>query len=424
MSDYRASGFDDEAAVQRARERAETMSIDDFDVSNVHLFENDTHWPYFERLRREAPVHYCRDSHHGPYWSLTRFDDIKRVDADHELFSSDTNITLFDQADDFVMPMFIAMDPPKHHVQRKAVAPTVAPRNLAALEGAIRARVQTILDSLPVGEPFNWVDHVSIELTTQMLATLLDFPFDERRKLTHWSDVMSGGTISGVTRSREHRQAELLACLQRFTDLWYEKAELPPANDLISMFVHGESTRDMIDRPMEYLGNVMLLIVGGNDTTRNSISGGVLGLNRFPEQYQKLRDDPSLIPNFVAETIRWQTPLAHMRRTTVKDTEIHGHRIRKGEKVVMWYISGNRDAAVFDDADRLVVDRPNARSHVSFGYGIHRCMGNRVAEMQLRVLWEELLPRFSLIEVVGEPVRVRSNLIRGYQSLPVVLHAH
>ena len=424
MGDYRASGFDDEAAVQRARERAETMSLDDFDVSNVHLFENDTHWPYFERLRREAPVHYCRDSHHGPYWSLTRFDDIKRVDADHELFSSDTNITLFDQSDDFVMPMFIAMDPPKHHVQRKAVAPTVAPRNLAALEGAIRARVQTILDSLPVGEPFNWVDHVSIELTTQMLATLLDFPFDERRKLTHWSDVMSGGTISGVTRSREHRQAELLACLQRFTDLWYEKAELPPANDLISMFVHGESTRDMIDRPMEYLGNVMLLIVGGNDTTRNSISGGVLGLNRFPEQYQKLRDDPSLIPNFVAETIRWQTPLAHMRRTTVKDTEIHGHRIRKGEKVVMWYISGNRDAAVFDDADRLVVDRPNARSHVSFGYGIHRCMGNRVAEMQLRVLWEELLPRFSLIEVVGEPVRVRSNLIRGYQSLPVVLHAH
>jgi len=424
MGDYRASGFDDEAALQRAHERAESMALDDLDVSNVHLFESDTHWPYFERLRREAPVHYCRDSHHGPYWSLTRFHDIKRVDADHELFSSDTNITLFDQADDFVMPMFIAMDPPKHHVQRKAVAPTVAPRNLAVLEGAIRARVVAILDSLPVGEPFNWVDRVSIELTTQMLATLLDFPFDERRKLTHWSDVMSGGTISGVTRSREHRQAELLECLGRFTDLWHEKSEQPPANDLISMFVHGESTRDMIERPMEYLGNVMLLIVGGNDTTRNSISGGVLGLNRFPEQYQKLRGDPSLIPNFVAEVIRWQTPLAHMRRTTVRDTEIHGHRIRKGEKVVMWYISGNRDATVFGDADRLVVDRPNARAHVSFGYGIHRCMGNRVAEMQLRVLWEELLPRFGCIEVVGKPVRIRSNLIRGYQSLPVMLHPH
>ena len=420
MAEVQTSAFDDVAAVERARERAESMPLDDVDVSNVYLFENDTHWPYFDRLRREAPVHYCRDSHHGPYWSLTRFDDIKRVDADHELFSSDTNITLFDQADDFTMPMFIAMDPPKHHVQRKAVAPTVAPRNLAALEGAIRERVKAILDDLPVGETFNWVDRVSIELTTQMLATLLDFPFDERRKLTHWSDVMSGGTISGVTRSREHRQSELLACLNRFTDLWHEKAALPPANDLISMFVHGESTRDMIDRPMEYLGNVMLLIVGGNDTTRNSISGGVLGLNRFPEQYRKLRDNPALIPNFVAEVIRWQTPLAHMRRTAVKDTEIRGQQIRKGEKVVMWYISGNRDDAVFDDAHRLVVDRPNARAHVSFGYGIHRCMGNRVAEMQLRVLWEELLPRYR-VEVVGAPVRVRSNLIRGFQKLPVVL---
>src|SRR5262245_50103328 len=289
MSDFDASpAAVDMTGLAAGQERAERISLAEIDVSHVDLYETDTMWPYFERLRREAPVHFCRDSHHGPYWSLTRFDDIKRVDADHELFSSDTNITLFDQADDFVMPMFIAMDPPKHHVQRKAVAPTVAPRNLAALEGAIRGRVRTILDSLPVGEPFNWVDHVSIELTTQMLATLLDFPFEERRNLTHWSDVMSGGTISGVTRSREHRQAELLECLGRFTDLWHEKAGRPPANDLISMFVHGESTRDMIDRPMEYLGNVMLLIVGGNDTTRNSISGGVLGLNRFPEQYEKL----------------------------------------------------------------------------------------------------------------------------------------
>ncbi len=412
----------DRAALDAARQRAETLPLEDIDVSNVHLFESDTHWPFFERLRRDAPLHFCRASHHGAYWSLTRFDDIKRVDADHELFSSDTNITLFDQADDFTMPMFIAMDPPMHHVQRKAVAPTVAPRNLATLEASIRDRVRAILDSLPIGETFNWVDRVSIELTTQMLATLLDFPFDERRKLTYWSDVMSGGTISGVTRSREHRQTELLACLARFTELWHEKASQPPANDLISMFAHGESTRDMIDRPMEYLGNVMLLIVGGNDTTRNSISGGVLALNRFPEQYRKLRDHPSLIPNFVAEVIRWQTPLAHMRRTAVRDIEMHGQHIRKGDKVVMWYISGNRDDTVFEDPDRLIVDRPNARAHVSFGYGIHRCMGNRVAEMQLRVLWEEILPRFSLVEVVGAPIRIRSNLIRGYQRLPVRLH--
>jgi cytochrome P450 len=407
-----------------ARRRAESMPIEDIDVSHVDLYETDTPWPYFERLRREAPLHFCRESHHGAYWSLSRFHDIKHVDADHERFSSDTNITLFDQADDFTMPMFIAMDPPTHDVQRKAVSPVVAPPNLAVLESTIRSRVCSILDSLPLGETFNWVDRVSIELTTQMLATLLDFPFDERRKLTHWSDVMSGGTISGVTRSRDHRRQELLACLQRFTELWHEKARAEPANDLISMLAHGESTHDMIERPMEYLGNVMLLIVGGNDTTRNSISGGVLGLNRFPDEYQKLRETPSLVPNFVAEIIRWQTPLAHMRRTATEDVELHGQRIPKGDKVVMWYISGNHDETVFDDPHRLRVDRANARMHVSFGYGIHRCMGNRLAEMQLRVLWEEILPRFHTVEVVGEPERIRSNLIRGYRELPVRLHPH
>ena len=409
-------------ALERAREHAGRMPLADIDVSNVLLFESDTHWPYFERLRRDAPVHFCRHSHHGAYWSLTRFADMKLADADHERFSSDTNITIFDQADDFTMPMFIAMDPPKHDAQRIAVTPVVAPRNLAKLEDTIRQRVVAILDRLPVGTPFDWVERVSIELTTQMLATLLDFPFEERRKLTYWSDVMSGGTISGVTRSREHRQQELLDCLRRFTALWHEKAAAPPANDLISMLVHGESTRDMIARPMEYLGNVMLLIVGGNDTTRNSISGGVVALNQFPDEFARLRAAPKLIPNMVAEIIRWQTPLAHMRRTAVVDVEIGGQRIRKGEKLVLWYVSGNRDEAAFADPHRLIVDRANARQHVSFGYGIHRCLGNRLAEMQLRVLWEELLPRFQNIEVVSEPVRIRSNLIRGYQSLLVRLH--
>ena len=411
-------------ALARARQRAESIALEDIDVSNANLFANDTQGPYFERLRREAPVHFCRESHHGPYWSLTRFHDIKRVDADHERFSSDTNVTLSDQYADFTMPMFIAMDPPKHDAQRKAVQPVVAPRNLAKLEDTIRERARRILDALPIGETFNWVDRVSVELTTQMLATILDFPFEERRKLTHWSDVFSGGTISGAVRSREHREQELLACLDRFVALWHQKADEPPGDDLISMLVHGEETHDMITRPMEYLGNVMLLVVGGNDTTRNSISGGVLALNRYPSEYKKLRENPDLIPNMVAEIIRWQTPLAHMRRTARDDIEIQGQRVKKGEKVVMWYISGNRDEDVFTDPERLIIDRPNARSHVSFGYGIHRCMGNRLAEMQLRVVWEEILPRFKLVEVVGEPVRIRSNVIHGYQQLPVRLHAH
>jgi cytochrome P450 len=344
------------------------------------------------------------------------------VDRDHETFSSAGGISIVDAPSEFQSPNFIAMDPPKHDLQRNTVSPAVAPRNLALLEDTIRERAAKILDSLPVGETFNWVDRVSIELTTQMLATLFDFPFDERRKLTRWSDVATGGRETGVVTSVAERRAELLECLETFTAIWHQRANTAPAADLISMLAHGDATKDMIHRPMEYLGNLILLIVGGNDTTRNSISGGVLALNKFPDEYQKLRDNPDLIPNMVAEIIRWQTPLSHMRRTATRDTELGGKQIRAGDKVVMWYASGNRDEEVFEDADRLIIDRKNARQHVSFGYGIHRCMGNRLAEMQLRVVWEEILKRFHTVEVVGEPLRVRSNFVKGYAELPVRLH--
>ena len=173
---------------------------------------------------------------------------------------------------------------------------------------------------------------------------------------------------------------------------------------------------------MEYLGNLILLIVGGNDTTRNSITGGVRFLNQFPGEYQKLRDDPSLIPNMVPEIIRYQTPLAYMRRTATQSTELGGKQIAAGDKVLMWYVSGNRDSSVIEDADRFWIDRPKARQQLSFGFGIHRCMGNRLAEMQLRILWEEIMHRFEQIEVVGEPAYVNSNFVKGYSALPVVLH--
>jgi len=188
------------------------------------------------------------------------------------------------------------------------------------------------------------------------------------------------------------------------------------------MLAHGDSTRNM--PPMEYLGNVILLIVGGNDTTRNSISGGVLALNQNPEEYDKLRKNHSLIPNMVSEIIRWQTPLAYMRRTATQDTELRGKQIKQGDKVIMWYASGNRDSDVIQEADRFWIDRPNARKHLSFGFGIHRCMGNRLAEMQLRILWEEIMQRFEFIEVTGEPERVYSSFVKGYSSLPVRLHPH
>ena len=405
--------------IAAARQRAHSLPLADLDVSEADLFLTDTHWPYFERLREEAPVHFCAQSRYGPYWSLTKHKDIKWVDSQADLFSSDRDITIFDQPDEFELPMFISMDQPRHHQQRMVVTPVVAPANLAKLEATIRERAVGILESLPVGETFNWVERVSIDLTTQMLATILGFPFDERKKLTYWSDVAGGGRISGIVDSAAHRRKVLMECLDYFNGLWREKEKAEPMTDLISMLAHGEATRNM--PPLEYLGNLVLLIVGGNDTTRNTISGSVFALNQFPDEFKKLKDNPSLIPNMVSEVIRWQTPLPHMRRTATEDIEIGDKLIHKGDKVVMWYISGNRDSDQFEDPDELKIDRKNARTHVSFGYGIHRCMGNRLAEMQLRVLWEEILPRFKNIELMGKPARVRSNLIRGYSTLPVRL---
>ena len=400
-----------------------SIPLDKIDVSQPELFRDDAHWAYFERLRKEAPVHYCADSKFGPFWSITRYNDIMAVDTNHKVFSSETGITIIDQQEDFQLPMFIAMDPPKHDAQRKVVSPIVAPDNLAKLEGTIRSRVKTIFDGLPVNESFDWVDRVSIELTTQMLATLFDFPFEERRKLTRWSDVATADLASGIVESEEARRAELLECAEYFIGLWNERVNATePGNDLITMLAHGESTRNM-DK-MEYLGNLILLIVGGNDTTRNSLTGGLYAMHKFPEQFAKLKSNHQLVEAAVSEIIRWQTPLAHMRRRAMEDVVMGGKTIRKGEKVVMWYVSGNRDEDVIPNAMALDIERPRVRQHLSFGFGIHRCVGNRLAEMQLKIVWQEILGRLASGEykdiiVEAEPTRVLSSFVKGYDRMPV-----
>jgi len=401
-----------------------SLPLADIDVSQPELYETDSHWAYFERLRAEAPVHYCKASSFGPFWSVTRFDDIMAVDKDHETFSSYPGIVIGEQPPEFVVKQFIAMDPPRHDSQRKGVTAAVSPSSLAVMEPMIRQRIAGIMDALPIGVEFDWVDRVSIELTTQMLATLFDFPFEDRRKLTFWSDMAtSSPDIAGDDSiSAEERMAALTECLEVFTAIWNERVNKKPGDkfDFITLMAHSEAFKDM--DPMEYLGNLILLIVGGNDTTRNSISGGVLELNNNPAEFAKLKADPSLIPNMVSEIIRYQTPLMHMRRLATKDTVLGGQKISKGDKVVMWYVSGNRDTSKIDRPDEFLIDRKSARNHISFGFGIHRCMGNRLAEMQLRIVWEEILKRFDKIEVVGEPTRLKSNFVRGITAMPVILH--
>jgi len=397
-----------------------SVPLAEINVANPFLFSHDVHEAWFKRLRDEAPVHYCAESFFGPYWSVTRYDDIMTVDTSHDVFSSEPTIIISDPLEDFPLPMFIAMDRPKHDEQRRVVAPVTGPENLRNFEPIIRERTCDVLDSLPIGETFNWVEKVSIELTTRMLATLFDFPFEERAKLTYWSDVSTAVPGMGLIESDDERKAIMLECLEYFTGLWNERVKAPPSNDLISMLAHGEATRNM--GPVEYLGNLILLIVGGNDTTRNTMSASVLNLHNNPEQFRRLVAEQSLIPSMVAETIRWQTPLAHMRRTAKFDTELGGQQIKAGDKVVMWYISGNRDERVFDQPHDFIIDRPNVRKHLAFGFGIHRCMGNRLAELQLKVLWEEILKRFDRIELAGDVERSVSTFVHGYTALPVIVH--
>lgn len=398
-----------------------TIPLDEIDLAHPAIWQANEFLPFLARLRRDDPVHYCAQSSVGAYWSVMRYQDIMTMEAAPQLFSSEPTIGIVDVLPQFTLPMFIAMDPPKHDEQRKTVQGVVAPNNLKNLEGLIRQRVITILDGLPQGETFNWVDRVSRELTTQMLATLFDFPFEERNKLTYWSDIATAIPGAGLVNTYEESFEVLKECLAYFMRLWRERAAKPPGTDLISMLAHGEATKNM--PPMEFLGNLVLLIVGGNDTTRNSITGGVLALNENPQEYQKLRDNPALIPSMVSEIIRWQTPLAYMRRTAKADTELGGKHIKAGDKLLMWYASANRDEQAIERPDEFLIDRDRVRQHLSFGTGIHRCMGNRLAEMQLRVLWEEILPRFQKIEVVGEPVRIYSSFVKGYTELPVRLIA-
>lgn len=403
---------------------ADAIDIASIDLSDPELWRQDKAWDRLARMRDEAPVHMCADSPFGPYWSITRYEDIVAVDTDHTRFSSDSKyggVTLGPLPVGFVLQNFITMDEPEHGEVRRTVQPGLAPKAISRLAGLIRQRTVDVLDRLPVGKPFDWVERVSIELTSLTLATLLDFPIEERAQLIRWSDVTTNGANPDVCPGgMEQRRRELLECLDTFTDLYKARQTRQDPNDLLSLLATSDRTNSF--SPMELLGNVILLIVGGNDTTRNSMTGSVYFLDRFQDQFARLKANPDLIPNLVSEAIRFQTPLNYMRRTATEDVTMHDKTISAGDQVVMWYVSGNRDPRAIENPDAFWIERPRPRQHLSFGFGVHRCIGNRLAEMQLRILWEEVLARFSRLEVVEEPSRTAASFVHGYTWMPVICH--
>lgn len=398
-----------------------TQALEDLDPTLQYRFMTDTQDAIFARLRKEAPVHYMKDSQYGPLWNVTRYKDIVDIEIDHQTFSSDVKyggILIKDLPKSMLRTSFINADPPVHDDQRKVVSPVVSPGNLLRMEERVRKEANSILDSLPIGETFDWVDRVAIELTGRVLAELMDTPRDERRLLTYWSDIVNVDLqVGGEINTEEKRYAKLKECAAYFGKLFDQRKQQPPGPDLISMLAHSPATANM--PAQEFLGMIVLLMVGGNDTTRNSITGGLLALNQFPDEYARLRAKPELVHTLVPEIIRWVTPVPHMRRTVTKDTEFRGHKMKQGDKVVIWYISGNRDADMIPEPFAFKIDRTSPRAHLSFGMGIHRCLGNRLAELQLRILWEELLKRPWIVDVVGPAERKYANNLRGFSSMPV-----
>jgi cytochrome P450 len=394
----------------------------------------------FTRLRAEAPVSWCPEPWGGPgYWSITRYDDIQEISKLPKVFSSDGRhggITLpspemirnrqrergIDPEAPAELSVFdggrsmITMDPPDHNQQRRVVAPGFTPNTLDSLTPRIRERARVILDALADRGECEFVSSVAAELPIQMLAELFDVPQADRHKLFHWSNLIIGGEDPDVSVSREQTLAAFME-LAGYAMQLYEARRREPGNDLISLLANTEVDGQPMTVP-DYLSAFVLLVVAGNETTRNSISGGLLALSQHPQERRKLLDDPTLIPQAVDEIIRWVHPVIYMRRTALEDYDVRGVRIRAGDKLALWYMSGNRDEEKWTDPFTFDVTR-NGPRHLSFGYGQHLCIGWRLAEIQLGVLFEELLARYPDMQVEGSVARIRTNFLNSIKRMNV-----
>ena len=405
------------------------MNPGDVDLGNPDLYVSAVPHEVFTWLRREDPVHWNPVTNGRGFWSITRYDDIVAISKNPEVFSSarehgghriyDENIvgTAGMGAEETDAP-FISMDPPEHNRYRRMISPGFGPSRLKALEGQIHDRVCNILDRLGARKECEFVTEVAAELPIQVLAELLGIPQADRLKLFDWSNSMIAEDDPELRKGCEETAADVGAMIEYSGRLWEERVA-NPGSDLISMLIHPDADGEVMSKE-RYLGTFILLLAAGNETTRNSISGGLITLAQFPEQRQRLADNPALYGTAAAEIVRYVSPIMHMRRTAIADSVVRGKTIRRGDKVIMWYVSANRDEQIFTDPFSFDLTRAEA-TQLGFGVGQHFCLGARLAELQLRIFFTEFLRRYPNAEPSGPIRRMRSNFVAGIKEMPVRL---
>jgi len=399
------------------------------DLKDPGLYEVGVPWDTFAELRREDPVHWNPESDGAGFWSVMRHADIVEVSRQPLLFSSahengghrifnENEVGLTGAGESAIGIPFISRDPPIHTRYRKFIMPALAPNRLGDIETRIRARVAALVDAIPLGEPVDLVPLLSAPLPLMTLAELLGVSIDLWPKLYDWTNAFVGEDDPEF-RASQASMEETLGEFFAFGQELFDARRAEPTGDIASLLANAEI--DGVPVPFrDFIGNLILVLVGGNETTRNSISHSVAAFAADPGQWDLIRQDRDVLKTAAPEMVRFASPVMHMRRTAMEDTTVGGQAVAKGDKVVLWYISANRDENVFPDADRLLVTRKGAQ-HVGFGAGQHVCVGSRLAEMQLRIAFDMLADRVKSFDVQAPPRRFRSNFINGLKTLDVIL---
>ncbi len=410
------------------------MSKPVYDIGQVceldrwETFVNGQPHDIFTRLRKEAPVYWHEEylPFEDGFWALTKHDDIVRVSKDPQTFSSSQPGILMTYGDPEVadpaataalVSNMIAMDPPQHTFYRKMVSPKFSPRSLKDMEDGLRNKVKELLDEASKQKEFDFVTEISEKIPLWVLCEMMGIEESQRQRVREIVNKLTDASSSQNPDNAIEIWVNYMELFKMGRDMIEERRK-NPTDDLMSLVANTEVEGEGL--PQELLdGFMLLMVIAGNETTRNTITGGLIALSQNPEERQKLINDPSLMSNAADEMLRWVSSVIYMRRTAACDTEIRGQSIKKGDKLILWYGAANRDEEVFKDAHLFKVDREDAAKHIAFGAGQHLCLGHRLGKLQIKILYEELLARFPNIEVISEPTRIPSNFLDGISHLKV-----